>query len=267
MTGTPQEPDSQAAADSNAAVSRLVPRRSYADDDLRAAVASCHSWRGVLRHLGLRATSAAAARSVRRRVEELALDTSHFTGQRRWTHAQLTEAIASSRSWSQVAATLGLAGGSSTSALKGHAARLGIDSSHFARLPRQPPSVLAPMTPTLANLPAAGSLTAAAWFALCGYRVSWPLEPCRYDLVVSRDGELLRVQVKTTRLRRSGSWVVGLSTTSGGRHTYDPDDIDYFFVVDGDLEYYLIPLPSVGGMHALSLSSYAEFKLSKAMTT
>ncbi len=103
---------------------------------------------------------------------------------------------------------------------------------------------------------------AAGWLILCGYEVAWPLEPCRYDLVAKRHHEFLRVQVKTTRWKSANSWTVSLST-DGGRLTYDPDDIDYFFIVDGDLDYYLIPVSTVGGLHAISLSAYAQFKLSR----
>lgn len=117
------------------------------------------------------------------------------------------------------------------------------------------------MSVDLANLPRAGSLLAAAWFALCGYAVSWPLEPVRYDLVVHRDRELLRVQVKTASVRAGGSWQVWLSTTGRTRATYDPEDVDLFFVIDGDLSYYAIPVNVVGGLHAITLSGYQDYRV------
>ena len=52
-----------------------------------------------------------------------------------------------------------------------------------------------------------------------------------------------------------------MSTTSGGRRTYDPDYIDEFFVIDGDLEFYLIPVAAVGGSHAVTLSRYKAFRV------
>jgi hypothetical protein len=234
--------------------------RSYDDEQLAAAVAASHSWRGVLRHLGLKATSSAASRSVRRQAERLGLETSHFTGQRKWTEDALASAVAAARSWSEVAEALGLAGGSSTSALKGHAARLGIDASHFRRASAAPPGSPSPR-PELANLGRSGSLLAAAWFSMCGYDVSWPLEPCRYDLVALRDADVLRVQVKTTWIKQSGSWVVMLSKSRRVRVVYDLDEIDHFFVIDGDFGYYLIPVASVGGLHAITLSAYEHFRV------
>jgi hypothetical protein len=96
-----------------------MANRTYSDAALTEAVATSHSWRGVLRELGLLATSAAAARSVKREAARLGLDSSHFTGQRRWTEQALADAVASSSSWSQIMRTLGLSGGSSTTLLKG----------------------------------------------------------------------------------------------------------------------------------------------------
>jgi hypothetical protein len=234
--------------------------RSYSDEALAEAVAAAHSWRGVLRELGLAATSAAATRSVRRHAARLELDSSHFTGRRRWTEGELASAVADSTSWSQVARLLGLSGGSTSALLKGHAARLGLDSSHFDAMP-MPENGARTCRPELKNLPRAGSLMAATWLTLCGYDVSWPLEPARYDLVASREGTLSRIQVKTCRRWQAGAWLVSLSTTSGHLRTYDPDDIDEFFVIDGDLEFYLIPVAAVGGRYAIALSRYAAFRV------
>ena len=84
--------------------------RRYSDAQLVEAIRASRSWRGVLRALGLSATSAAAMRSVRVQANRLELDYSHFTGQRRWTDPQLVAAIASATSWTEVAETLGLPG-------------------------------------------------------------------------------------------------------------------------------------------------------------
>ncbi len=103
-------------------------------------------------------------------------------------------------------------------------------------------------------------MLAAAWFALCGYDVSWPLEPCRYDLLVVGD-KPMRIQVKTGTVRANNSWVAWLSSTGTVRRIYDPDEIDFFFVIDGSLEYYLIPVAVVGGFHVIHLSAYVQYRL------
>lgn len=237
--------------------------RRYSDAQLVEAIGASHSWRGVLRALGLSATSAAAMRSVRMHTDRLGLDYSHFTGQRRWTDQQLQAAIASATSWTQVAEMLGLSGGSSTTTIRGHAVRLGLCTAHLAA-PRkpQPPTGLMRLQPT--NLARAGSLMAAAWFELCGHSVSWPLEPCRYDLLVWMGTTAERIQVKTTTVKQGTSWTVWISNTGTQRKTYDPDEIDHFFVIDGDFDHYLIPVAAVGGLTAIQLSAYQDYKLPRA---
>jgi hypothetical protein len=79
-------------------------------------------------------------RSVRRHADRLELDHTHFTGQRRWTDDQLAAAIASASTWSQVAEALKLSGGSITVTIRGHAVRLGLDTTHLVRGGTLPPA-------------------------------------------------------------------------------------------------------------------------------
>ena len=105
---------------------------------------------------------------------------------------------------------------------------------------------------------------------MCGYEVTWPLEPCRYDLVVGRGRELTRVQVKTC-LRRTKGWQVTLTTSghpTGGSHArtfYDPEEIDSFFIIDADLNYYLIPIATVAGRSVICLSAYQAFRVGRSI--
>ena len=234
--------------------------RRYSDPQLVETIRTSRSWRGVLRTLGLSATSAGAMRSVRAHADRLGLDYTHFTGQRRWTDQQLTAAIAAATSWAQVAERLGLAGGSSAATLRGHAARLGVDTNHLVPSPK-PNAGAVVMRPDRTNLARAGSLMAAAWFELCGHSVSWPLEPCRYDLLIWTGTAAQRIQVKTTTVHQAGGWTVWISNSGKERVTYDPDEIDYFFVIDGDFNYYLIPVAAVGGLMAIGLAAYSQYRL------
>jgi hypothetical protein len=43
--------------------------------------------------------------------------------------------------------------------------------------------------------------------------------------------------------------------------TYDPDEIDFFFAVDGDFTCYLIPVAKVGGFRMIHLAGYAAYRL------
>ncbi len=240
--------------------------RHYSDAQLIGAVQSSRSWRGVLRALDLAGTSAAAIRSVRAHADRLGIDYSHFTGQRRWTDQDLAAAVASATTWTQGVETLGLIGGSSMKTVRGHAVRLGLDTAHLSAI-RQPPVSRLELRPQLKNLARGGSLMAAAWFELCGCPVSWPLEPCRYDLVVWIGDSPARIQVKTTTVRQGKSWTVWISTSGKTRSTYDPDEIGHFFVVDGDLNHYLIPVAAVGGLTAIQLSAYADYLLPRDPAT
>lgn len=231
----------------------------YSDEELAAAVAGARSWRGVLRGLGLPAQSSSALRSARRRAEQLGLDHTHFTGQRRWSDRDLAGAVPVSRTWSEVLDRLGLTstGGSSLGSVRAHSARLRLDVGHLDA-PR--PLEQSPFAAPPRHLDRAGPMLAAAWFTLRGYGVAWPLEPCRYDLLVSDDRRSHRIQVKTTTTKVDGSWVVRISSTRGsGAAVYTPDEIDHFFVIDGDLTYYLIPLAVVGGYQVIYLRRYLNF--------
>src|SRR5690349_13673349 len=75
--------------------SKMEP--TWPDAQLIDAVAGSSNWRDVMRKLGLNASSAGAIRIVRRDVERLGLDTSHFRasasgpmhsfGARSWIHS------------------------------------------------------------------------------------------------------------------------------------------------------------------------------------
>jgi len=64
-----------------------------------------------MRELGLCVTSAGSIQAVKRPVGRLGLDTAHFTGQRRWSDAQLRRAVANACSWPELLSDLGLAPG------------------------------------------------------------------------------------------------------------------------------------------------------------
>ena len=236
--------------------------RTYSDEQLRSAIAAQHSWRGVLRELGLLATSAGSMRSARRHADRLGISYAHFTRQRRWSDEALAAAVADSRSWSAVARTLGLVGGSSIAALKGHALRLGLDYSHFTTTPDG--AADDDLKPDRCRLFRAGALLAAAWFEASGAPVAWPLEPTRYDLLAHTPAGPRRVQVKTTINQDGSTYAATLSTSSHagpGRRVYDPDEIDEFFIIDGDMNFYRIPISVAGGRSMLRMSVYAGFRV------
>jgi hypothetical protein len=112
---------------------------------------------------------------------------------------------------------------------------------------------------------AAGTL-AATWFALRGCAVSFPTEPTRYDLLADTPQGIMRVQVKTTTCTHKGGWQVGVghhpdthSKKNGYVLAYSPDDIDLFFIVDGDMTIYLIPSTAIAGRVSILLRTYRKY--------
>jgi hypothetical protein len=222
-----------------------------------------------MRELGLCATSAGSIRIVKRCVATLGLDTSHFTGQRRWSDAQLRRAVASAYSWPELLSELGLHGNTEDrTRIKAHSARLGLD---LARLEFVGKGVAAKpeFKPDTKHLREAGTSIASMWFLLCGYNTSLPVEPTVYDLLVSMPDGIKRVQVKTTTCKTDG-WAVqvGRRPYSVGnrapRIPYDPDLVDFFFILDGDLTMYLIPSRVIAGRVGILLRNYTEFIVGSA---
>jgi PD-(D/E)XK endonuclease len=89
---------------------------------------------------------------------------------------------------------------------------------------------------------------------LRGCAVSFPAEPTIYDLLADTPQGIMRVQVKTTTSAAKNGWQVGVghhpdthSKKKGHILAYSPDEIDLFFIVDGDMTMYLIPSRAIAG--------------------
>jgi hypothetical protein len=80
-----------------------------------------------------------------------------------------------------------------------------------------------------------------------------------------------RVQVKTTTFSTKYGWTVGVghhpdTHAKSGRHrvAYDPDVIDLFFIIDGDLTMYLIPSRAIAGRVQVLLRTYKKYIVGNA---
>lgn len=246
-------------------------KRAWSDADLTTAVTISRSWRGVMRELGLCVTSAGSLRVVKRHVALLGLDTSHFTGQRTWSDTALRRAVFQAHSWNDLLATIGVKSnsGDARTRVKAQALRLGLDLRHLADHPQ---SALCPTSPkpTLRNLREAATALAASWFSLCGFNPAIPVEPTVHDLLVSMPDGIKRVQVKTTTHNSKSGWLiqVGRRPYSIGNNArlvpYDPELIDLFFIMDGDLTMYLIPSKVIAGRVQILLRSYTKYIVGNA---
>lgn len=229
------------------------------------AVSVSEHWRGVMRELGIQTNSAGVLTRIRRDVARLELDVSHFKGSRTWSDAELIRAVADARTWDEVLASLGLGAPHKSTRLHlmRHASRLGLDVKHLD-LPVPVPGAPNLAMPNLANLRSAAPSMAAAWLTLRGCAASFPVEPATFDLLASMPDGVKRVQVKTTTSRNRGSWLarIGHRPNSGGSKAplvpYDPDEIDLFFIVDGDLNLYLISSRDVAGRTSIVVRAYQQ---------
>ena len=243
----------------------------WSDEQLIDAIITSEHWRGVMRALSIPSNSAGVMTRIRRDVARLRLDVSHFKGSRTWSDAELIRAVTDARTWDEVVAALGLVTSQKSTRLhlRRHAARLGLDVSRLE--PSTPaPSVDRDVRPDLANLRNAAPSMAAAWFTMRGCTASFPIEPAVYDLIVSIPDGVKRVQVKTSTTRSKGSWSVNVGRRPhsvgnlGPRTTYDPDEIDLFFIVDGDLNMYLIPSRDIAGRTSILMRAYQRYIVGNA---
>jgi hypothetical protein len=250
-----------------------MDRRSWNDAQLRQAVADSQSWRAVARALGLKGTSAGVIRTVKRHAARLGLDTSHFTGQRRWSDGQLRSVLLGSTCWAEVLTGLGVIdNGENRVRVRGQAVRLGLDCTHLKKLERPATPEVSfnePMRPEMLRY--AASALAMAWFSLRGCAVALPVEPQEYDLLVTTANGIQRVQVKTCASRnRHGRWNVGVGRRpyvldkSAGKMPYDPDSLDLFFIVLGDGSIYVIPSSVLAGRVGIDAETYSPYRVGDA---
>lgn len=91
-------------------------------------------------------------------------------------------------------------------------------------------------------------------FYQLGYQVSIPYgENSRYDFIADVNGKLIRVQVKTSSIKRETKGAISFATTSTRinstkniTHRYTKDEIDYFATF-WDNKCYLIPVEETAG--------------------
>jgi hypothetical protein len=183
----------------------------------------------------------------------------------------LRQAVAEGHTWEEVLTALGLSAqaGGERILVRAHAVRLGLDLSHLGH-PALRAAGSCELEPYLTHLRRAAESLAATWFTLCGRNVAFPVEPDAYDLLVDMPDGLKRVQVKTTTFKSKDGWLVqiGRRPYSIGNNAplipYDPEIIDLFFVVDGDLAMYLIPSHVVAGRVQILFRTYSKFIVANA---
>lgn len=92
-----------------------------------------------------------------------------------------------------------------------------------------------------------------------------------YDLLADTPQGILRVQVKSTTNSSKDGWQVGVghhpdthSKRNGYVLAYSPDEIDLFFIIDGDMTMYLIPSRAIAGRTRVLLRTYRKYIVGNA---
>lgn len=114
------------------------------------------------------------------------------------------------------------------------------------------------------------------WLAAKGATVWVPFNHSPdVDLMAQWDGELIRVQVKTSTYhgstQKNDRWNVSIATNGGNRSwsglakRFDPRHVDYLFVLVGDGRRWFIPARFVEGSRGLVLggTKYSEFEVER----
>lgn len=120
----------------------------------------------------------------------------------------------------------------------------------------------------------AGLSLAVAYFGSNGYTVSIPLNDTQdYDLIVDKNGTLLKVQCKSTNQRKSnGNYILQLASCGGTKgkqyKTVIDTNIDLVFALRGDGIMYVIPVKEIINTKSLVLAtSKNKFCTKKTLDT
>lgn len=112
---------------------------------------------------------------------------------------------------------------------------------------------------------------AIAYFSINGYTVSIPLNDTQdYDLVIEKNNKINTVQVKATGCkRRSGNYQVALKSCGGTKgicyKTLIDTNVNYIFIVNEEMDMYLIPSKIIKNTSTLNLcSKYNQYKVTLA---
>lgn len=107
----------------------------------------------------------------------------------------------------------------------------------------------------------AAELAAQRWYVELGFDVSVPITNSKYDLLVDRNGQFVRVQVKSTSFaNKAGRYLVELKTNGGNRSNPNKvtfitaDNVDEVFVLT-EQNIWVFPVSVVDGVGQLTLSA------------
>jgi hypothetical protein len=118
-----------------------------------------------------------------------------------------------------------------------------------------------------------GERNAAVWFLEQGMSVFVPVlhTPRDFDLIADLDGQVSRIQVKTSTQYLDDRWRVAICTRGGNRSWSgvvkypDPTRYDFLFALVADGRRWLIPSAQIGARMSISLggSKYSRYEIER----
>jgi len=103
---------------------------------------------------------------------------------------------------------------------------------------------------------------AIAYYSLRG-KVSIPLESCSYNLLFDNDTSISRIKVISCCYKtKYGVYTVSIKTM--GAYTnknFDENSCDFVFIATKELDLFEIPAKEITSKRAISLQSYAKYKV------
>ena len=109
---------------------------------------------------------------------------------------------------------------------------------------------------------------AIAYYSSNGYTVSIPLNDTQdYDLIVDKDDNLKKVQVKSTACKtKYGNYQVALKSCGGTKgttyKTVIETKIDELFILTEDLKIYIIPIGEINNKSTLTIcDKYGKYRM------
>lgn len=113
-----------------------------------------------------------------------------------------------------------------------------------------------------------GHSAALLYYSSLGWNVSNPITDCTdYDFLAENEGQIYKIQVKTTRfITDSGSYCASLTTNGGNRSEYWEKelskDLDYVFILTECGICYSIPVSELGTNKSITLGpKYDQYKV------
>lgn len=112
--------------------------------------------------------------------------------------------------------------------------------------------------------------SAIAYFTSHSIPVCLPLNDTqKYDIVVEIDGEMKKVQIKTSRQKTpAGGYAIQLKNSGGSSgksviRNFDNTLVDYVFVLTGNSKKYLIPSSEITSVSQISIgpTKYLEYEV------